>query len=142
MTRQGIVQEALEWVGTPWQHQACLKDVATDCIGLIAGVALACGSAEAREFLDTPNCRNYGREPLPQMLRASCEKFLDRIHPVNAQPGDVLVLRFKIEPMHFAFLAPDDRMIHAFAPFGVVHHRYNDTWRARTIATYSIRGQT
>src|SRR5690606_4769974 len=33
-----IVAEALEWVGTPYRHQASLKGVACDCLGLVRGV--------------------------------------------------------------------------------------------------------
>lgn len=138
MTRADVIAEALTWVGTPWRHQACLKGVAVDCIGLIAGVALACGSADAQRFMDTPACRNYGRTPDPTVLLAACAEFMD---PTDAPvPGDVLVLRFEIEPMHFAFLMPAGYILHAWSSFGVVHHRYNDTWRGRTLGAWSLRG--
>jgi len=38
LLKDAIVSEAREWLGTPWQHQASLKGVACDCVGLVRGV--------------------------------------------------------------------------------------------------------
>jgi NlpC/P60 family putative phage cell wall peptidase len=36
--RDMIVQEARGWIGTPYMHQASLKGVGCDCLGLVRGV--------------------------------------------------------------------------------------------------------
>lgn len=33
-----VVAEALSWVGTPYRHQAALKGLGCDCLGLVRGV--------------------------------------------------------------------------------------------------------
>jgi len=33
-----VVAEALTWLGTPYRHQASLKGVGCDCLGLVRGV--------------------------------------------------------------------------------------------------------
>ena len=33
-----IVQSARNWIGTPYLHQASLKGVGCDCLGLIVGI--------------------------------------------------------------------------------------------------------
>jgi cell wall-associated NlpC family hydrolase len=38
MKRPDIVEEARSWLGTPYHHQAALKGVGCDCIGLLRGV--------------------------------------------------------------------------------------------------------
>lgn len=38
VTREEIVAEARTWLGTPYAHQASLKGVGCDCLGLIRGV--------------------------------------------------------------------------------------------------------
>ena len=38
LTRTAIVEEARAWIGTPYRHQASLKGVGCDCLGLIRGV--------------------------------------------------------------------------------------------------------
>lgn len=36
--REQIVQEALSWLGTPFEHEACVKGVGCDCATLLASV--------------------------------------------------------------------------------------------------------
>lgn len=39
MTRgDEVVRHALEWVGTPYRHQASCKGAGTDCLGLLRGI--------------------------------------------------------------------------------------------------------
>ncbi|GBU17330.1 MULTISPECIES: peptidase P60 [Methylobacterium] len=41
-----IVAEARAWIGTPYRHQASLKGVGCDCLGLVRGVWRACLGSE------------------------------------------------------------------------------------------------
>lgn len=53
--RDIIIVEARSWIGTPYHHQAALKGVGCDCLGLVRGVWRAV----------------YGADPeLPLSLRA------------------------------------------------------------------------
>ncbi len=47
MTRDDIIAEARSWIGTPYRHQASLKGVGCDCLGLVRGVGGAIAGAEA-----------------------------------------------------------------------------------------------
>ena len=38
ITKEAIVAEATSWLGTPYRHQASLKGVGCDCLGLLRGV--------------------------------------------------------------------------------------------------------
>ena len=38
ISRSLIVAEARDWIGTPYRHQASLKGVGCDCLGLVRGV--------------------------------------------------------------------------------------------------------
>src|SRR3954471_15930717 len=38
MTRSLIVAETRGWIGTPYRHQASLRGVGCDCLGLVRGV--------------------------------------------------------------------------------------------------------
>jgi NlpC/P60 family putative phage cell wall peptidase len=44
---RAVVAEAMDWIGTPYRHQASRKGVGCDCLGLVRGVWRAL----------------YGREP-------------------------------------------------------------------------------
>ena len=143
MKRADIIIVARQWVGTRWQHQACVRGVAVDCIGLIAGVALELGSAEARAFMARPECRNYGRQPDPALLLRLADDLLDPVSIDAAQIGDVLLMRFNAGPQHFAFLSMlhPQFMIHAYAGARrVVEHGIDEVWRSRIVGAYALRG--
>ena len=38
MRRDEIVEAARAWLGTPYHHQASLRGVGCDCLGLVRGV--------------------------------------------------------------------------------------------------------
>ena len=38
MRRGAIVEAARHWLGTPYHHQASLRGVGCDCLGLVRGV--------------------------------------------------------------------------------------------------------
>lgn len=138
-TRAAIVEEARAWIGTRWQHQASLKGVACDCIGLVAGVARELGIPEAEAFQQDPRFRGYGRTPDPKMLRLALEEYLDA---GTWQAGDVLLLRNDRDPQpsHFAILSDPDSMIHAYAQARkVVEHSIDAKWRSMILGYYAFR---
>ena len=53
--RQALVAEARAWLGTPYRHQAALRGVGCDCLGLVRGVWRAVHGAEP--------------EPVPEPVR-------------------------------------------------------------------------
>lgn len=143
ITRADVVDAARGWLGTRWQHQASVKHVGTDCIGLLGGVALELGIEGAEGWKADPALHCYGREPDPKMLLSAVADYLDPVDRADMQPGDVLLCRFAAEPQHFAIMSGDDppMMIHAYAQARkVVENRIDETWRARILRVYSFRG--
>lgn len=63
----------------------------------------------------------------------------------DAQPGDVLMMRFHSDPQHVAILA-DYRhggrsIVHSMASVGAVaEHRLSPEWRARIVAAFRLPG--
>lgn len=141
MTREEIVAEARSWIGTPWVHQGRIKGLSVDCVGLIGGVALAVGIQGARDWSANLQFYNYGRQPDPLLLNDGCALWLDRIAVRDATMADVLVMRFRRDPQHFALLSATDYMIHAFAGAGkVVENRLDEKWRRRIVSAWRFRG--
>lgn len=137
-----VVAEARTWLGTPWMHQASTKGLATDCIGLVVGVARALGIKEAAEYDAAIDVRGYGRQPDPVALLAASDRYLQRIDIDAAGPGDILLLRFELDPMHFAIVSgvAPVYIIHALEPRGrVVEHRVDTLWRSRIMRAYRYR---
>ena len=137
-----IVAEARSWIGTPWQHQQRLKGIATDCIGLIGGVALEVGIEGAKEWADDPDLHHYGRIPDPHLLLAGCDRFLERVEIADVLPGDVLVMAFSRQPQHFAIVSKLDPMylVHAYQSVGRVVENGAKIARARILRAYKYRG--
>jgi NlpC/P60 family putative phage cell wall peptidase len=140
--RDDVIAEARRWIKTPWHHQGALRGIGCDCIGLIAGVAEALGLPEAALWRNDLRFRGYGRLPEPAKLLAACDIYLDRL---KAPPrvGDVLLMTFYKEPMHFAFVSNEipRRMIHAYQPIGeVVEHVIDEKWQRRVVAAFGLKG--
>ena len=76
----------------------------------------------------------------------SLEAMLDiqpALHGVGrgeAQPGDVLLMRFKKEPTHLGIHAGDN-LIHCWQPVGMVcEHLLDGAWQRRVVAVYRFTG--
>jgi NlpC/P60 family putative phage cell wall peptidase len=143
ISRAAIVAEARSWLNTSWLHQASVKGVGCDCIGLVAGVARELGIDGAADYDAAIEVRGYGRSPDPEMLTAAADRFLVRIADDAAKPGDILVMRFTQDPQHFALIAAvyPWRILHAYAQARrVVEHALDNVWRARVMRAYRYRG--
>lgn len=143
IAREAIIREASTWIGTRFRHQGAVKGVGCDCIGLIAGVAKNVGIPEAEAFLADKEFRAYGREPQAHLLLAACAKYLDMVKLGDEQIGDIFVMRFRQDPMHFGFLSRrnPDYLLHTWAGVRkVTEHRIDDVWRGRIMACYRFRG--
>lgn len=141
--REAIVIEARQWIGTPFAHQASLKGIGCDCIGLVSGVGRALGFKDAERFRDDTRFRGYARTPEPKMLAAAVAEYLDPVDFESTDPGDILLFRFKEEPQHFALLVErgfERYMIHCYMQArGVVENRIDEKWRGRIVGAYKYR---
>lgn len=147
MTRAEILAEARSWVGTPWKHGQMTKHAGADCLGFLAGIALALGYVDATRAARDEKFRAYGRSPDPAMLDEACEAYLDPI-PTATGVGDVLRMTPPrgVYAQHFALVSAFDavptRIIHCTNayPRQVTEHSIDDAWRARIKRVYAWRG--
>lgn len=142
-TGADIIAEARRWIGTRWAHQTGIRGVATDCLGLIAGVGMALGLPGSERWRADERMRNYTRAPNARLLLAACADYLDRIELEALEAGCILLMRFEEGPQHFALLSNlrPGRIIHAFAGAGrVVENSIDATWAERIVRAYRYRG--
>ena len=99
-----IAAEAETWIGTPFMWQARCKGAGADCKGLIAGVARACGRAEADSLEALAG--DYGAKVPVLRLKAGLAALFDRAEQIEA--GYVLLLIVGGAPQHLAIAAPTD----------------------------------
>lgn len=122
-----LVQAARRYAGVRFRHRG-RTPVGLDCAGLVWRAYLDCG-------VELPDFRLYGREPhedglVRHVALALGEPRLFAAPPLTElSPGDVVVLRYEVEPHHLAIVtdypycsAPG--LIHADGMAGkVVEHR-------------------
>lgn len=128
-----IVAAARGWIGTPYRHQASLKGVGCDCLGLLRGVW--------REVLGTepaappPYRPDWAEAGGREALLAAASRHLLPVAPDAVSPGDVLVFRWRghLPAKHCAILTEAGTMIHAHDGAAVAEVAFTPWW-ARHLA--------
>jgi NlpC/P60 family putative phage cell wall peptidase len=113
MPHPDIVLLARTWLGTPYHHQASAKGAGADCIGLIRGIYRELYGREAQAL--PAYTRDWAEAAGQETLLAAARRHLVEIAPSQAEPGAVLVFRWRGATIakHAAILATPTTMIHA-----------------------------
>lgn len=140
IAREDIVAEARSWLGTPYRHQASVKGVGTDCLGLVRGVyrALLRGEPEQPPAYSA-DWAEAGRK---ELLREAARRHLVEIAPETASRGDVVLFRMLRNgpAKHAAILTAPARMIHAYTGHAVMETAMSPWWRRRLAFAFSFPG--
>lgn len=131
-----IVETARSYLGTPFHHQARLKGVGVDCVGLVICVA--------RELGYIPHdwdVKGYGRIPDGLQLSHHLNERMTRIEKIDLMPGDVVLVAFTKHPQHIGIVGDYVHgglsMIHADGQRGkVLETRLLFTNTMRFVAAY------
>lgn len=138
MTREDIVASARSWLGTPYQHQASLKGVGTDCLGLLRGVWRELLGAEPE--LPPPYTPDWAESLGQDTLMEAARAHLVEVPIGEAGVGDVLLFRMALgcPAKHCAIISQPDRIIHAYWGRAVVESRLVPWWRRRISGAFSF----
>lgn len=124
------------WIGTPYHHQASLKGIGCDCLGLVRGIY--------RELYgrDVEAAANYSRDwaeasGIETMLQGA-EKHLVAIDRAELAAGDIVVYRLRPGTVakHAAVLASSSTMIHATEGGPVSEVALSSWWRRRIAGAF------
>jgi NlpC/P60 family putative phage cell wall peptidase len=128
--------EARLWLGTPYQHQASLRGVGCDCLGLVRGVWRALHGAEPEA--PPPYRPDWAELGGGERLAEALERRLVRLDLAAARPGDVLLFRMApgAPAKHCAIASADGRMIHAYWGRACVESWLGGWWRERLVAAF------
>jgi cell wall-associated NlpC family hydrolase len=138
--RAHIIAAAKDWLETPFHHQARLKGVGVDCIGLVIGVARELGLVDAGF-----DVTGYPRVPDGKSLMELARQHMQPIAREAMQPGDVVVVAFDKDPQHFGILGNYTHgglsIIHAAGNVGrVIETRLMFTPSMRFVAAFVLSG--
>lgn len=133
---------ARSWLGTPYLHQASLKGVGADCLGLVRGVWREVIGREP----ETPPAysTNWAEVEGEERLLQAAERWLVPVEPNEARAGDVLLFRMapNAAVKHCAILSEDEgpewRMIHAYWGRAVVETWMGPWWRRRLAGVFRL----
>jgi NlpC/P60 family putative phage cell wall peptidase len=140
LARDSIVSEARSWVGTPYRHQASLKGVGCDCLGLVRGVWRAAIGDEPEAA--PPYSRDWAEASGEEALANAARKHLIEIDPAAFLPGDVLLFRYapRYPAKHAAIVTSPTTMVHAHDGAAVAEVAIATWWRRRLAYAFKFPG--
>ena len=111
--REDIVAEARSWIGTPYAHQASLRGVGCDCLGLVRGVWRALYGTEPEQ--PPPYTRDWAEISGRETLAEAAGRHMVAVEIADIRPGDVLLFAMKerAPAKHCAILTAPGRMVHS-----------------------------
>ncbi len=115
---QKIVAEARAWIGTPYRHQASLKGIGCDCLGLLRGVWRAVLGSEPEAPPPYPPGwaeTAAGEDPLVAAARRHLLPVSEPLPSYRPLAGDVLLFAFRVHlpAKHCAIATAPEAMVHA-----------------------------
>ena len=141
-TRDEIAREARMWIGTPYRHQASLRGIGCDCLGLVRGVWRALYGEEPESVL--AYAADWAEAAAGEPLIEAALRHLTPISRGVFATGDVLLFRWRagMTAKHAAIAVTPDRMVHAHDGVAVSEVAIAPWWRRRMAAAFRFPGVT
>ena len=139
-TADDIVAAARGWLGTPYRHQASLKSVGCDCLGLIRGVWRELHGAEP-EVVPAYGA-GWTEGAGAETLAAAARRHLLEIPYTDYRAGDVLLFRWRphLPARHAGLVSGDGAMIHAQEHACVSEIHLSAWWRRHLAYAFRFPG--
>lgn len=136
-SRTEIRDRALEWVGTPYHHQAYLKGVGADCLGLLRGLYIELYGADPEK--PPTYSPAWGESRKDDLLLQAAAKYLTPAPDGVWGVSDVLVFRIRnsASAKHCAIVVGDNKMLHAVSGRAVSVVSIN-AWADRVAGVFSF----
>jgi NlpC/P60 family putative phage cell wall peptidase len=140
ITRAAIVTEARDWIGTRYRHQASLKHVGCDCLGLVRGVWRNCIGIEPET--PPPYAPDWAEARGDEALAAAAQRHLEPVERDAIGAGDVLLFRWRdgLVAKHAAIASGEGTMIHAHDGAAVCEVALAPWWRRRMAFAFRFPG--
>ncbi len=136
--RARIVAAARGWIGTPYQHQASLRGVGCDCLGLLRGVWRELVGPEPEAL--PPYSPSWAELEAGEALLDAARRHL--IPLAAARGGGIVFFRWRegAGAKHCGILSDETRMIHAHDGASVAEVALIPAWRRRIVGLFDFPG--
>ena len=140
LLRTDIVAETRSWIGTPYRHQASLKGVGCDCLGLVRGVWRAVVGEEPERA--PPYAPDWAEATGEEAMAEAAARHLTAIPFTGIAPGDVILFRWRasLPAKHSAIVTGPDMMVHAHDGAAVAEVAIAPWWRRRLAYAFKFPG--
>jgi NlpC/P60 family putative phage cell wall peptidase len=128
---------AESWIGTSYRHQASLKGVGCDCLGLVRGIWRELYGHEPE--LPPPYAPDWAeRSGEDRLMDAALRHFGPPLPSAEALPGDLLLFRWRpqLAAKHAGILSAERQFIHAYEQAAVIASPLVPSWRRRIAAVF------
>jgi NlpC/P60 family putative phage cell wall peptidase len=134
-----VIEEAQSWIGTPYRHQASLKSVGCDCLGLVRGVwrGIYGGEPEALKPYSADWAESGGADALIDAAR----RHFNEKPKTEMASGDVILFRWKPQhaAKHAGILVSEQTFIHAYEGHAVMISALVPQWRSRIAGAFTFK---
>lgn len=140
VNRTQIVQEARSWIGTPYRHQASVRGVGCDCLGLVRGVWRAVIGEEPEQV--PPYARDWAESSGDEQLAGAGLRHFVPVGLNEYRAGDVLLFRWRggFPAKHAAIVTSQNSMVHAHDGAAVTEVTILPWWKRRLAFAFRFPG--
>ncbi|MHA1523447.1 MAG: DUF6950 family protein [Alphaproteobacteria bacterium] len=140
--RRKIVAAARGWIGTPYHHQASVRGVGCDCLGLVRGVYREIMGKEPAT--PPPYTPDWAEAAGDETLLAAARAHLRELPSQSAGRGDVVVFRMRAHAVakHIGILSGNGQMIHAYSGRAVVEVHLGPWWYRHLAGAFRFPGNS
>ncbi len=137
-----VIEMARAWIGTPYVHQASVKGVGCDCLGLLRGVWRELHGGEPEDA--PPYSPDWAEATGAETLYAAMTRHLHEIERARVAPGDVALFRMarRGPAKHCGIAAERDgalTLIHARQNKRVSEEPFSAMWRRKLAFAFRPR---
>ncbi|MEL6702233.1 MAG: peptidase P60 [Pseudomonadota bacterium] len=134
-----VVTAARGWINTPYRHQASLKGVGCDCLGLLRGVWRELAGDEPE--IAPPYSSDWAETGRRETLLDAAQRHLAPCGDSQLLPGRVAIFRMQRRALakHVGIVSSAFHFIHAHEAAGVVESAFDAFWCERIAQLFEFQ---
>jgi NlpC/P60 family putative phage cell wall peptidase len=136
MSAEQVVSIARSWIGTPYIHQASLKGVGCDCLGLLRGVWRELYRNEPE--MPPPYSADWAEASGRETMADAAGRHMQPIDIESFTAGNVILFRWRegLPAKHCAIATSGETMVHAHDGAAVAEVAIGRWWRRHLVFAF------